>query len=84
MRNMPARDQERARAAAQPSAAQPDPAGDNQGRSARQIGLERLVRLLANVAGAAAAVFLRTRACSFTCERISLSAGPSSSSRRGS
>jgi protein-S-isoprenylcysteine O-methyltransferase Ste14 len=57
MRNMPARDQERASAEARPSAAQPDPAADRPGPSARQLGLARLVRLLANVAGAAAAVF---------------------------
>jgi protein-S-isoprenylcysteine O-methyltransferase Ste14 len=65
MRNMPARDQERARAAAQPSAAQPDPAADRPGSSARQIGLERLVRLAANVAGAAAAVFFARASLQF-------------------
>jgi protein-S-isoprenylcysteine O-methyltransferase Ste14 len=66
MRNMPARDQERARAAVQPSAAQPDPAPDYPGRSARQIGLERLVRIAANVAGAAAAVYFARASLQFS------------------
>ena len=65
MRNMPARDQELPRAAAQPPAAQPGPAADYPGRSARQIGPERLVRMAANVAGAAAAVFFARASLQF-------------------
>lgn len=57
MRKTPAGDQAPPRAEAPPCVPEPDPAAARPGSSARQIALERLVRLLANVAGATAAVF---------------------------
>jgi protein-S-isoprenylcysteine O-methyltransferase Ste14 len=57
MRRTPAADQAPVPAEAGPCADQPDPAAASPRRSARRAGLDRLVRILANIAGAAAAVF---------------------------
>lgn len=57
MRKTPVAGQAPAATEAPPLVVQPDPVAARPCRSARQIGLDRLGRLLANIAGAAAAVF---------------------------